>query len=197
MGREVRRVPKDWEHSQDNNGYIPLFDNFSKSLSRWQKDAAMWQIGFRESYTAFWETPKRHMCRSKKKRLIKKSYKTKTFLYVRKTQEQNESSFIDWDGECPSKEDYMPEWPGSEKTHYQLYETCTEGTPISPVMGTPEELAKWLVDNSASAFGDSTASCEAWLKVAKGCGSVSAIIGPTGLVNGVDAQLAIDGKTEI
>ena len=43
--------------------------------------------------------------------------------------------------------------PIEERTHYQMYETCTEGTPISPVMETPENLARWLADNGASAFG--------------------------------------------
>ena len=38
----------------------------------------------------------------------------------------------------------MPQWPKHERTHLQMYETCTEGTPISPVRETPEELARWL-----------------------------------------------------
>lgn len=46
--------------------------------------------------------------------------------------------------------DVMPQWPDSERTHYQMYEDVTEGTPISPVMEIPEELAKWLVENGAT-----------------------------------------------
>jgi hypothetical protein len=63
--------------------------------------------------------------------------------------------------------DVMPQWPASERTHLQMYETCSEGTPISPVMETPKKLARWLADNGASANGSSTASYEAWLATIK------------------------------
>jgi hypothetical protein len=64
---------------------------------------------------------------------------------------------------CPDPADYMPLWGSWECTHYQMYETTTEGTPISPVMETPEELAQWLADNNASWFGSSGALYEEWL----------------------------------
>lgn len=32
---------------------------------------------------------------------------------------------------------------------WQLWETVTEGSPISPVFATPEELARWMVDGSS------------------------------------------------
>ena len=41
-----------------------------------------------------------------------------------------------------------------------IYETCSEGSPISPAFETPEELARWLTDNS---FGSMTATYEQWL----------------------------------
>ena len=62
----------------------------------------------------------------------------------------------------------MPQWPDSERTHYQMYEDTSEGTPISPIMESPETLARWLVDNHASAFADNTASYESWLAVCRG-----------------------------
>ena len=62
----------------------------------------------------------------------------------------------------------MPEWPEEEKTHLQMYETTTEGTPISPVMDTPENLARWLADNGAPAFGSMTATYEQWLPICRG-----------------------------
>lgn len=48
---------------------------------------------------------------------------------------------------------------------WQMWETTSEDSPISPVFKTPEELAKWLVDNKASSFGDQTESYETWLKM--------------------------------
>lgn len=72
----------------------------------------------------------------------------------------------------PSQPNYglnvMPQWPKEERTHYQMYEDTSEGTPISPVMESPEALARWLVDNNASAFANRTASYEEWLHVCKG-----------------------------
>ena len=82
----------------------------------------------------------------------------------------------------------MPRWTDAERTHLMMYEDTSEGTPISPAFETPEELARWLVDNKASAFGGDTASYEGWLRVAQGGFACSAVYSPaTGLVSGVDA----------
>ena len=63
--------------------------------------------------------------------------------------------------------DVMPQWSGSERTHYQMYESVTEGTPISPVMETPEALAHWLADNEASDGPYATATYDQWLAMIK------------------------------
>jgi len=86
----------------------------------------------------------------------------------------------------PTPLDYMPDWREEDKTHYQMYEDTTEGTPISPVMATPEELARWLVDNKASAFGDMTASYEGWLRVCQGDWACCAVISRGKMTPGVD-----------
>jgi hypothetical protein len=90
-------------------------------------------------------------------------------------------------GSAPDINDYMPEWEESEKTHLMMYETTSEGTPISPAFETPEELAQWLVDNNASAFGRSTGSYEGWLRVAMGGYAPSMIITDGVMKTGVDA----------
>lgn len=61
----------------------------------------------------------------------------------------------------------MPQWPAVERTHYQMYESITEGTPISPVMESPEALARWLTDYKALAGGYETATYDQWLSVIK------------------------------
>jgi hypothetical protein len=94
---------------------------------------------------------------------------------------------LDYHG-CPDRNDYMPEWTEDVATHYMMYETTSEGTPISPAFATPEELARWLADTGASAFGNETASYEGWLRVAKGGYACSAIGAPGhGLISGVEA----------
>lgn len=70
---------------------------------------------------------------------------------------------------------------------YQLWSTTTEGTPMSPVFAKPEDLARWLVDNNASAFGHSTASYKERLKFIMGSGwAPSAVMDATGMRSGVE-----------
>lgn len=49
-----------------------------------------------------------------------------------------------------------------------MYETCSEGTPISPIFAGPEELAEWLASNDASTFADHTASRDDWMRIILG-----------------------------
>lgn len=48
---------------------------------------------------------------------------------------------------------------------WQMWEDTSEGSPISPVFATPEELARWLADTGASAMGSMTATYEEWLRM--------------------------------
>ena len=97
------------------------------------------------------------------------------------------------DGEYePLDADCMPE--ESKGDWYMMYETCTEGTPMSPAFQTPEELARWLVENKASAFGNQEASYEAWLATIKRGWAVSAVIGPRGMQSGVEGLKDMDAK---
>lgn len=163
MGREVRRVPVNWEHPKDHNGFCPLLDGFSIALIAWEKNREQWDNGFVESFKDY---PKE--------------------AWRPKGKNEAEISFIEYYGEKPSKEDYMSEWTEEEKTHVQMYETCSEGTPISPVMETPEELAQWLANNNASAFGSEGASYEAWLRVCLGGYAPSAVMVDGKLTSGVE-----------
>ena len=158
MGREVRRVPANWQHPKDERGrFIPLFDgvDYERRANDWDEGAAKWARGEFPDYA---------------------------------DEESKKLTYEEWDGERLTAEDYMPNWPDSERTHYMMYEDTSEGTPISPAFATPEELAQWLADTGASAFGSSTASYEAWLRVAKGGYAPSAVYTPEhGLQSGVEA----------
>lgn len=92
-------------------------------------------------------------------------------------------------GERPRAENYMPSWPKAECTHYQMYESTSEGTPISPVMATPEDLAHWLADTGASAFAHCTATYEQWLVTCQVGSAPSAVLdSKNGVRSGVEAQ---------
>ena len=45
----------------------------------------------------------------------------------------------------PEPEWYRPDFD-AEPTHYQIYETVSEGTPVSPVFANLEELQAWLIE---------------------------------------------------
>jgi len=71
---------------------------------------------------------------------------------------------------------------------YQLWSTTTEGTPMSPVFESAEELARWLCDNKVSSFGRFTCSYEQWLKLIVGPGRApSMVYDASGCHSGVEA----------
>lgn len=102
-------------------------------------------------------------------------------------EESKKLSFEEWEGPAPDASEFMPDWPESERTHYMMYEDTSEGAPISPAFETAEELARWLADTGASAFGDMTASYEAWLSTIKRGYAPSMSMTPVGMVSGVEA----------
>ena len=145
MGRHCRRVPIDWEHPRKDNGnHQPMFDkSFREAAETWKREYDLWEQGKRLSYTG------------------------EERASVEIEEEHKHYEFWEWDGGPPDREYYRPDWPEKSRTHYQMYEDCSEGTPISSVFATPEELARWLTDNNASAFGDMTANYEQWLNTCK------------------------------
>lgn len=161
MGREVRMVPKDWQHpkdarfSGDQSRYLALYDGswYADRLSDWEEEKAKWSRGEYPDYA---------------------------------DDESKKLSYEEWGGEKPDPADYMPNWPEAERTHYMMYEDTSEGTPISPAFETPEELAKWLADTGASSFGDSTATYEQWLAVCKGGWAPDLVVDASGVKTGIE-----------
>lgn len=179
MGREVRMVPPDWVHPYDFNEGVragvrgslislrPLFrGDFAHALAEWEEERRHWDAGEVRCYSkdgARWKAKDADV----------------------------DCSADDWHGTRPDPATYMPEFAPGTATHLQMYETTSEGTPISPVFDTPEKLARWLTDNGASAFGDSTASYEGWLRVARGGYAPSMVIGGGVMASGVDMDAVI------
>lgn len=83
-------------------------------------------------------------------------------------------------------ENWSPQGP-PQGDGYQMWETTSEGSPISPVFATPEELARWLADNGASSFGRFTATYEQWLKMINREWAPSLIMIDNSLRSGVEA----------
>lgn len=166
MGREVRRVPAEWQHPKDERGrYIPLFDgkDYERRVREWDEGAQKWAEGLVEDY------------------------RNGGWMPIDQEADKHQT-FAEWYGPRPEADDYMPRWTDCECTHYMMYEDTSEGTPISPAFSTPEELARWLTDTKASAFGDMTADYEHWLAVARGRGAPSLVLRGATAQSGVQAM---------
>ena len=122
MGRKIRRVPKGWQHPRDERGHKPLYDKDYDSA------ALEWLSEFREFYSD---------ANAEERKRIE--------------QEHGIKFFWDWHGMPPNEKYYRPAWAAEEMTHYQAYETVSEGTPISPVFETLDELKSFLLAEGHSA----------------------------------------------
>jgi hypothetical protein len=95
-----------------------------------------------------------------------------------------------------SAEDWLPVEP-PVGAGWQMWETTSEGSPISPVFATAEDLGHWLADTNASAFGASGATFEQWVAMIDAGGAVSAVSlnDGRGLISGVEAVTAVSSLT--
>jgi hypothetical protein len=73
---------------------------------------------------------------------------------------------------------------------YQLWETVSEGSPVSPVFSTPEELATWLTTPGNYSWCDKDTPYETWVKFIKGDGwAPSDVIENGRVMTGVEAMV--------
>ncbi len=115
MGREIRMVPPNWEHPEDENGNLKsMYDSrFEDAAAEWKANFAKWESGEREDYC---------------------------------TGDSRTLEFWEWNGGPPDREYYRP-WKDGEATWFQLWQTVSEGTPVSPPFATREELAAYLAEH--------------------------------------------------
>ena len=116
MGREIRRVPKGWEHPKNDRGhYQPLYDHDYKTAAEdWLTGLDHWQAGKNDNRGKFGDY------------------------------------WWEYAGNPPDEEYCRDTWTKVETTHYQIYETVSEGTPISPIFETLDELTEWLIKQGYS-----------------------------------------------
>ena len=99
MGREIRRVPKEWQHPKDESGhYLALYDeDYESALEQYQR------------------------CPT------------------------------DWDSIPPDPDYFRQAWDDDNPaTHYQVYQDVSEGTPVSPVFASLDEMVAWLIGEGYS-----------------------------------------------
>lgn len=113
MGREIRRVPKGWEHPVDERGHFrALYDEpFEEAAKKWLDEANLWAQGKHPDqadgdvkYPFYWQ----------------------------------------WSGNPPDANSYRPAFTAPADA-YQIYETVSEGSPVSPVFETIEAMIEWMI----------------------------------------------------
>lgn len=160
MGREIRNVPSKWKHPQsirrslkgEEISYRPMYQrDFKEAYSEWQKDLAEWY----ES-NSLWHDKGLHKGYGGEVQTVEECVKSALERWEKDNVTQYHSkelaliniqgaSYEWYAGEPPSPpnpNDYMPfgSW-------YQLYETVSEGTPLSPPFKTKKQLVEWLSQN--------------------------------------------------
>lgn len=179
MGREVRRVPATWQHPMEKkrDALTGCFVDRYKPLvvgEHYQTDGDEW-----DEACAKWKSGWRPD-------------------YCTDPEDRNKS-YEQYAGQRPHRDDYMPNWPAEERTHLMMYENTSEGTPISPAFETAEELARWLVDNKASAFGSELGSYEGWMRTIELGWAPSMVFTSAGVTSGVESlagDCRLDGGPE-
>lgn len=164
MGREVRMVPPNWKHpeTQASGGQTRLQPMHDE---RYEDAVREWKDGF-----AAWEAGERpDYC----------------------TGDSRNMEFWEWDGMPPSDREYYRPWADDEATWFQVWETVSEGTPVSPPFATRKELIEYLVANGDfwdQKRGDNPASRAAYEKFVFGDGwAPSLVFDGTNVMSGVEA----------
>jgi hypothetical protein len=131
MGREIRRVPKDWVHPQMVSKYYgsegqmvdrPMYEQtYESAMDEWIRNYQLWRIGQHPD------------------QLDGSAKDCKTFQQ--------------WEGTPPDAEYYNTFYDPNDPavaTHYQIYQNVSEGSPVSPVFETLEEMETWLISQGHS-----------------------------------------------
>ena len=122
MGREIRKVPANWEHpKKDDGNYHPMFNKYyGDALNNWIKEHDKWMNG------------------------------THPDLVDKTTTKEEYPFYAQWNGNPPDIEYYQTKkYKPEELTHIQLYQTTSEGTPISPIFKANEleKLCEYAAKN--------------------------------------------------
>ena len=135
MGREVRKVPADWEH------------------------------------------PRRGL------------YPGGSINYQPMLDQSYEEALNDSPDHAPDPDYCRPDWTEEERTHFQWYETVSEGSPLSPPCRSLEGLALWLSLNPTPDGSVPPMPYEDWLNVVSAGSVPSMVMMPgEGIVMGTEAM---------
>lgn len=123
MGREIRRVPSRWEHPRYTAEDTTRRDTVGEYRPLLDGDYEAEKAEWLENLAA-WEAG----------------------THPDRSRPDAPPEYWDWSGSPPSRSEYVP-YSSADATWFQLYETVSEGTPLSPPFTTKDELVEWLASN--------------------------------------------------
>lgn len=129
MGREVRMVPPNWDSPKITS---PRFVR-----GQGLQDVERYQPMFDEHY----DTARREWLDN-----LAKWEAGERPDYFDAAEYPNGIDYWEWEGGPPDRNFYRP-WKDEEATWFQVWETVSEGTPVTPAFSTREELAEYLAAN--------------------------------------------------
>lgn len=115
MGRILRRVPPYWRHPQNKDGSYRPCHDMT-----YEEAVVEWKTGY-----ALWEKGKHE----------RQQHLDAGDMF---------DEYWDWAGPPPEEHHYRPPF-NRPATYYQVYETISYGTPVSPKFKTLEKLEEWMV----------------------------------------------------
>ena len=120
MGREVRRVPPNWAHPSDDEGHlVPMYDkHIDDARAEWLAEFDRIRAGDLKE----WEQP----------------------YYG-----HGAGGVCQWaaSNAPPDEDTHSRPWRDSDATWFQVWETVSEGTPVTPPFATQAELVDYLVEH--------------------------------------------------
>lgn len=179
MGREIRRVPVDYQHPiiwrestvpfdgtymrparRWTHTFVPMHDeSLSQAQTRWDREREEWLDSgeANRKYTQEYldEIVERHTQDAARYSdySIRQNKEYEEYVKQHLGELIYRGGYEEYAGKRPGTPDpeasyepaYQPEgWPPEEERGYQVFETVSEGTPLTPVFATVEELIDWL-----------------------------------------------------
>jgi hypothetical protein len=197
MSREIRRVPLDWEHPTYYNKHRKRVEkkglhrgdfDLTQEMANWQEELREWLSKYNAWIEGLYENE--HMTY-----LGNGQYKYHNPAYVGRHDEHYNrvyDKFEEFESSIPMPPDpwdYMVTHINERPCDgYQVYETVTEGTPVSPVFANREELLRWLISQGHSETAANDFIDDGW--------APTAVFANGQLAMGIDALELLKPKKE-
>lgn len=136
--------------------FVPLFKDYPEAVARWAREGEELdhRTGFSWDWHLAWHVDglTTCTCHPGPERIAHPFWRTSAAsgedeaVHVVDADELHSHLKSAWASERPKAADYMPEWSEEEADGWCLYETVTEGCPVTPVFPSAEELITHLAE---------------------------------------------------